>query len=77
MEGEKKPKKRGRKPKNQLSSTKDVKNQNQNPEITENLIIQLKKNVVDDYNINSYDISKTNNELVEEETRKSEKCWNC
>ena len=76
MDSEKKPKKRGRKPKNQLSSTKDVKNQNQNPEITENLIIQLKKNVDDDYNINSYDISTTNNELVEEETRKSEKCWN-
>ena len=50
MEGEKKLKKRGRKPKNVLSESKKKKT---TPDITENLIIQLKKNVVDDYNISS------------------------
>ena len=50
MEGEKKPKKRGRKPKNLLPESKKKENHG----ITENLIIRLKKNTIDEYNISSY-----------------------
>ena len=71
MEGGKKPKKRGRKPKKATTVKKKPKN-----EITENLIIRLKKNNKDDYNLSSYDIKSSENELVDHND-KSEVCWNC
>ena len=73
MEGEKKLKKRGRKPKNVLSESKKKKT---TPDITENLIIQLKKNVVDDYNISSYNKGESQNQSITT-CGKSEVCWNC
>ena len=73
MEGGKKLKKRGRKPKNVLSESKKKKT---TPEITENLIIQLKKNVVDEYNILSYNKDESQNQSINN-NGKSELCWNC
>ena len=75
MEGEKKPKKRGRKPKNQLTSNGTKKKKT--PEITENLIVQLKKTNLDEYNILSYDNEINLHEKVECGCQKSEVCWNC
>ena len=46
------------------------------PEITENLIIQLKKNVVDEYNISSYNKDESQNQSINT-SGKSELCWNC
>ena len=74
MEGEKKPKKRGRKPKNALI---EVKKTEKKPEISENLIIKLKKNTVDEYNISSYTKGETNYQEVINDDECSELCWNC
>jgi len=60
MEGEKKPKKRGRKPKNILPESKKKTTHG----ITENLIIRLKKNVVDEYNISSYNKDESQNQTI-------------
>lgn len=65
------PKKRGRKPKNV-----DVKIEGEKISIEENLIIQLKKTYVDNYNIESFDDKKNVNTSVLNEN-KSEICWNC
>ena len=74
MEGEKKkPKKRGRKPKNHIQESK--KNLSNN-EITENLIIRLKKNIIDEYNVSSFNEKDTQSELTNEGGH-SELCWNC
>ena len=51
MDGKKKPKKRGRKPKNLSTESKPKIEEN---EITENLIIKLNKNTIDKYSISSY-----------------------
>lgn len=73
MDGEKKPKKRGRKPKNLLIEKKEEQN-----EITENLIIKLKKNMIDDYKITSYNENESLNQSVNNEgENNSELCWNC
>ena len=72
MEGAKKPKKRGRKPKNLLPESKKKENHG----ITENLIIRLKKNVVDEYNISSYNKDESQNQNVSN-SGNSEICWNC
>ena len=74
MEGEKKPKKRGRKPKSLTS--KEPKKETPKHDITENLIIKLKKNIVDEYNISSYNKDDLNNQYVNE-VGNSEICWNC
>tara|TARA_Y100001958_G_C21248619_1_gene581663 strand:- start:19905 stop:20570 length:666 start_codon:yes stop_codon:yes gene_type:complete len=65
-------KKRGRKPKNN-----DKKQEDNNKDIQENLIIQLKKSYVDDYDISSYDKNKSQNENVETKQNSSKLCWNC
>lgn len=72
MEGEKKPKKRGRKPKNLLPESKKKENHG----ITENLIIRLKKNTIDEYNISSYNKDESQNQNVSN-SGNSEICWNC
>ena len=72
MEGEKKPKKRGRKPKNLLPESKKKTNHG----ITENLIIRLKKNIIDEYNILSYNKDESQNQTINN-SGNSELCWNC
>jgi hypothetical protein len=69
---EKVPKKRGRKPKN--AEPKTI-NEEVN-EIQENLIIQLKKSFVDEYDIHSYDENISKNETIQD-SHNSEICWNC
>ena len=73
MEGSKKPKKRGRKPKNILNDSNKKKI---NTEITENLIIKLNKNISDKYSVESYNDEDVKNENVDY-CEKSELCWNC
>jgi len=67
------PKKRGRKPKN---IEPDKINNEEVKCIQENLIIQLKKSFVDDYDIQSYDEMNSLNETFNL-NNKSELCWNC
>jgi hypothetical protein len=67
------PKKRGRKPKNidpSKITIEEVKG------VQENLIIQLKKSFVDNYDIQSYDETNSKNETLDN-NNKSELCWNC
>jgi hypothetical protein len=67
------PKKRGRKPKN----TEPGKINNEEAKvIQENLIIQLKKSYVDEYDIESYDETNSKNETFNM-NNKSDLCWNC
>ena len=73
MEPEKKPKKRGRKPKH---IKKEDSKKGEKKKIKENLIIQLKKTMVDDYNIQSFDTVGEKNECYNEDN-KSKLCWNC
>lgn len=76
MDGEKKPKKRGRKPKN--NSLKSGEGSLPKKEMTKNLIIKLKKNIVDEYNISSYNKTEINNQCINcDEVKNSEVCWNC
>ena len=65
-------KKRGRKPKN----IEPEKINNDEQLIQENLIIQLKKSTIDEYEIQSYDETNTTNETFNT-NNKSELCWNC
>lgn len=64
-------KKRGRKPKNADKKIEE------NKDIQENLIIQLKKSYIDNYNISSYDKDINTNEKIEKENKVSKLCWNC
>ena len=73
MDGKKKPKKRGRKPKNLSTESKPKIEEN---EITENLIIKLNKNTIDKYSISSYNEYDEKNEKIDY-NEKSELCWNC
>ena len=73
MDGKKKPKKRGRKPKNLSTESKPKIEEN---EITENLIIKLNKNTIDKYSISSYNENDEKNEKIDY-NEKSELCWNC
>ena len=62
MDGKKKPKKRGRKPKNLLTESKPKAEDN---EITENLVIKLNKNTIDKYAISSYNENDEKNENID------------
>ena len=53
------------------------KNEDNNKDIQENLIIQLKKSYIDDYDISSYDKDKDKNENINNDEKSSKLCWNC
>ena len=71
---DKKPKKRGRKPKNKIINGNKSKKES-NIEITENLIIKLNHSEVDEYNIDGYNNIEENEGIGKNNT--SEICWNC
>ena len=71
---DKKPKKRGRKPKNKTVSGNKLKKVS-NVEIAENLIIKLNHSDIDEYNITGYNYNEKNEVLNKENTSKV--CWNC
>ena len=73
MESEKKPKKRGRKPKNTIISK--TKEQKEKVEIPENLIIRLKKSDTEADTITAFQPDEYSK--VEESRHVSEVCWNC
>ena len=70
----KKPKKRGRKPKNvTVSKKKDSKD---DVKIPENLIIKLQSTKIEENNIQPYD-QENNMNIKNNERNTSEVCWNC
>tara|TARA_B100000963_G_C22574774_1_gene647840 strand:+ start:318 stop:986 length:669 start_codon:yes stop_codon:yes gene_type:complete len=71
---DKKPKKRGRKPKNKSVSGEKSKKE-LNVGITENLIVKLNHSEVDNYEISGYTNDEMNEDIKKENT--SELCWNC
>tara|TARA_B100000575_G_scaffold179162_1_gene143698 strand:- start:644 stop:1312 length:669 start_codon:yes stop_codon:yes gene_type:complete len=71
---DKKPKKRGRKPKNKTATGTKSKKET-NVEISENLIIKLNHSEVDEYDITGYNNSEENEDIKKESS--SELCWNC
>ena len=71
---DKKPKKRGRKPKNKIINGNKSKKES-SIEITENLIIKLNHSEVDEYNIDGYNNIEENEGIGKNNT--SEICWNC
>ena len=71
---QKKPKKRGRKPKNTLNQSSN--NPKNNNKIVKNLIIKLETNKETVENISGYKDEIINHELQKNED-KSEICWNC
>ena len=74
---EKKPKKRGRKPKNSLiNKSKDKKETIEKPE---NLIIKLNKSIIEKDDISGYNETSENFSSIEKQSCRnvSEVCWNC